>query len=307
MDFRGAAFHSPGATCIDADGSRVSGSVFLDDDFISQGQVSIGGAFVGGGVFCSGTMLNDNLTCLNLQHTEILGPLVWKPKSFAGSVDFANLSAQMYSDDLDLTSVGKYSIVGFKFQRADHASVDTLAERLKWLRSSDDGTYHPQPYEQWIRFFKQEGFEEGAREVAIQKLRCRRRHAPFVRRCAEWMFLDLLVGYGYKPWKALFAAALIVAIGSVYFQVAFNNSWLGRAKEQVRVGATQESYPRFYSVAYTLDLFLPLVDLRQADYWIPSHSRQETPLWIATWAEVGFGWVLSTLFLSAVTGVVRRE
>lgn len=86
-------------------------------------------------------------------------------------------------------------------------------------------------------------------------------------------------------------------------------------KEQ---GQASEDYPKFNSFMYSLDVFVPLINLHQAEYWLPNANRAQelrklrwlrwrtggllcVYLWIHTFA----GWILTTLLILALTGLVR--
>jgi len=73
-------------------------------------------------------------------------------------------------------------------------------------------------------------------------------------------------------------------------------------------------YSTFHPVAYSLDIVLPLVDLRQERDWAPrvSDGNGNTLLlghivrfW--EWVQIIAGWGLSLLLVAAVSGVVRRD
>ena len=65
-----------------------------------------------------------------------------------------------------------------------------------------------------------------------------------------------------------------------------------------------EGYPVFRPVAYSMDTFLPLVDLHQEKYWTPKDGlvkKLYLPIHILA------GWVVTTLAAVSVTGLVRHE
>lgn len=70
-----------------------------------------------------------------------------------------------------------------------------------------------------------------------------------------------------------------------------------------------------YSFLYSLDTFFPVVDLQIANYWLPTaynQTQQSNPDWWGVglcfyrWFLIGIGWILSSLFLAALGGIVRR-
>jgi len=72
-------------------------------------------------------------------------------------------------------------------------------------------------------------------------------------------------------------------------------------------GTIPPDYPRFQALAYSLDAFLPIVDLHQESFWLPDASKPFGALVrLYLWIHIAAGWLLSTLFVSGVTGLVRR-
>lgn len=75
----------------------------------------------------------------------------------------------------------------------------------------------------------------------------------------------------------------------------------------------------FCALVYSLDVFVPLVDLRQANNWLPNanrdgelHISEKLSLPVSGevlryffWFEIIGGWVLTTLLVVGVTGLVR--
>jgi len=80
------------------------------------------------------------------------------------------------------------------------------------------------------------------------------------------------------------------------------------------------NYPEFQALVYSVDVFLPVVGLHQASHWMPDATKDfklafsekmSTPvsgkaLWWYVWLETAAGWVLTTLFVVCLTGLVRR-
>jgi hypothetical protein len=134
-----------------------------------------------------------------------------------------------------------------------------------------------------------------------------------------------MIGYGHRPWRALIMSIIVIAAGTVVFEV-------GRAKKIIKAtklveqvvpkGSSEESevtpdYPGFNSWVYSLDMFVPLVDLRQAAYWLPSTEDsgeakeghmtiRVIALRLYMWFHILAGWVLSSLLVVGLSGLVKR-
>jgi hypothetical protein len=77
-------------------------------------------------------------------------------------------------------------------------------------------------------------------------------------------------------------------------------------------GQLPHHYQRFTASIYSLENSLPFVNLGQKDHWTPDPNPQRSR-WMPgilrwfRWGQVLLGWLLATLFVAGVTGVVRKE
>jgi hypothetical protein len=60
--------------------------------------------------------------------------------------------------------------------------------------------------------------------------------------------------------------------------------------------------PTFHPLIYALDLLLPIVNLGQEVAWVP-HGWAER--W--AWGLIVAGWLLTTVVLAGLTGILKRE
>ncbi len=76
-------------------------------------------------------------------------------------------------------------------------------------------------------------------------------------------------------------------------------------------GATsrnRRSYPCLEPLVYSIDVTIPIINLEQRVYWLPDTSTTKgLRVQILMWVFIAAGWALSTLFVAAVTGLVRRD
>ncbi len=199
--------------------------------------------------------------------------------------------------------------------------------KIEWLRLQG-GQFHFQPYEQLVAFLRTHGRDADAKTVFVAKARDRAKlsEMAFLERCWHW-FLGKMIGYGYRPWRALIISVVVIAFGSLTFEIGHENKIIRATKlvELVVRGDTDsserfrvsEDYPKFNALVYSLDMFVPLVDLRQASYWLPSApgpSEAERTLMpidvrllrLYMWFHILAGWVLSSLLVVGLSGLVKR-
>ncbi len=106
--------------------------------------------------------------------------------------------------------------------------------------------------------------------------------------------LGLTIGYGYRPWQALLWILGFIVLGWFLFWIGSQQGLLAETKEGM--------VPTFNALVYSLDTFVPLVDLHQAKYRLPTGPGLRLYLWI----HISSGWLLTTLLVVGLTGLVRK-
>lgn len=296
-----ARLSNPGAWALDAEGLRVDRGVVAGAGVVAQGDIRLRTAKIEG--------------LLDLGALSLEDPSGGRPTLDLGSVAAAELRlpATPGGAVLDLTGarVGQLHDPVWRAPAADVSAErpyrprltglvyetlgpesDNLAARLDWVSQAREG-YLPHAYDQLEGVLRAAGREEDAREVAIAKLRARRTQ---LRRPARWwsIFLDWTVGYGYRPWRALYALVSVITIGWGVFTWA---SW-----EHLRPLKPADQLPQFAPWLYSIDSVLPVINLGQEGAWAATGAAQ---YWYAF--SVLVGWVLGTALIAAVTAVLTRD
>ena len=116
------------------------------------------------------------------------------------------------------------------------------------------------------------------------------------------VFLGVVIGYGYYPWRALWFMGVFVLGGTIIFNFSDKNNLLANKKAEFQLKGSPIRFPyKLNPIVYSIDTFVPLINLGQADHWIPVHPLLRFYLWI----HVSAGWVLSTLLAFALAGLVK--
>ena len=79
-------------------------------------------------------------------------------------------------------------------------------------------------------------------------------------------------------------------------------------------------YPRFNSLSFSADVFIPVFALHQEPYWYPQPGTSANTFWEIVcryivrgallawyWFEIIAGWVLTSLFVLTFTGILRKR
>ncbi|QEE47052.1 hypothetical protein FVA81_21645 [Rhizobium sp. WL3] len=156
---------------LNADSATIRGGVFLHN-LKSIGEVSFCGAEIGVQLSFEGAELNGGEgRCLNAQRIVIRGGLYWQDmKPVVGTVDLNTAYlGDLVDDEQSWDTVSSLILVGATYE--DLAGPHNLPFRKRWLRkgASPLGQFHPQPYQQLAKFYRETGHRHEAREILVEK------------------------------------------------------------------------------------------------------------------------------------------
>ena len=233
---------------------------------------------------------------------------------------------------------------GFTYDAFSSRTDISLNARLPWLRRRPEGApFVAQPYAQLADILTRVGHREAARSVLMVKERLLRQENRTLLRQNEGLGLGLLrawlvdetmrvmVGYGYRP-----ARAVVLALGLIFaFGVFFEKTWHAGdmapnaapilvsqpwieatvthpgnpAKYWSGAGEAGQDWETFNGYAYAADLLIPLVSLGQEEAWAPSTTRSSFGRhgWWLRWVAKVLGWVVTELGAAALTGLIRQD
>ena len=152
------------------------------------------------------------------------------------------------------------------------------------------------------------GHDDDARRVAIAKqVDLRRSGALGCWGRLKGLFLGATIGHGYKAWMALLYIVGFIGVGSLVFDYAQSiDGVMIPAQESVDLGA--KHYPIFHPIMYSADVFLPIVNFHQEDFWLPNGEHDfGWCVLIYLWFHIAAGWVLTTVFVVGLTGIVKQD
>ncbi|WP_242902660.1 hypothetical protein [Actinomadura terrae] len=286
LSFVGAHLTHPDRTALNADDLAVETDVYCSDGFTAVGAVSFAGARVAGQLSLRGAHLrHENGTALSLQRLQAEELLLRPAEPISGVADLSYARINLLRDDA-ATWPDRLQLDGLQYETLEPPL--TARERLAWLRRDTDG-YAPQPYERLAQTYRALGLDADGRSILLAKARDRRQTQGFSRKIVGW-FQDVLVGYGYRPFRAASWLVGLLAFGTIVFSVH---------KPEV---LDDGHHPHFNAFFYTLDLLLPIGSLGQEIEFAPKGIYQ----WIANFI-VAAGLLLGLTVAAGATRALSRE
>lgn len=263
---------------------------------------------------------------LRLDRARIGGALVLQRQSRPlHGASLADADTSVLADDT--TTWGEQlTLDGFRYRQFGPTAPAGASFRIDWLRRQRPAhlgrsDFRPQPWSQLIAVLRRTGRHAAAREVAVareaQVRRAGRVGAGLPRplpalACGAHQLLGAIAGYGYRPLRVIGALVVLwLACGALYWVAAENGAIApadpaiyndprlahcratgGRGGEPPNWTHCPElpaEHPAFRPFAYSLDLLLPFVDLRQRSRWTPleAHGADAAP-------EAAGGWGVAT-------------
>jgi sRNA-binding regulator protein Hfq len=308
LDCTGAQFSNSNGAALSADGVEIKAGAYFCNGFKAEGEV--------------------NLTEATVSDLQIRGVL--EPDKTILDLRSAK-AGTFWDDEHSWPKAGNLFLDGFRYERLYAESPLDAKSRGKWLHRQPSDKFLPQPYEQLAATLRNMGHERDARLVMIQKNRDQAAFTRFLGQRWWWYnFFGRAIGYGYAPWRAFVGSVLMIVLGWFLFAFGSSHDLISPAKESAYEKTSNgqfvlinqkrklaDDYPVFNPFVYSLESFTPLLKLDQGANWTPNANHgAQVWLWhcqVTTggllrwylWIHIIAGWVLTTLWVGAVTGLVK--
>jgi sRNA-binding regulator protein Hfq len=350
-----------------ADGVKVRGSVFLSRGFSVEGEVRLHSADIGGDLNCEGAKFATDSRFLAKRMT-VRGGFFWRSLEPHTQVTVSLIdtcTGPIFDDSKSWPESGHLALDGFAYARIAGGTTNAK-HRLDWLHlqtveeppwvrrvahaalygghtvswePKDWPGFRPQPHQQLARVLREAGDNVGARRVLIDMENRLRKYGnlKFLAWLWRWI-LRVTIGYGYRPWYALFWVTFCVALGSAlcsHYTALITPSDRETYSEMhfavdSCIARTPKYYQPFSPIVFSLDTFLPIINLGQKDHWMPNPNcgSRLVPRWawitsvtfgwlnsdwltsgwllrLYLWFHILFGWLLTTLVVAGLTPIIR--
>jgi len=154
----------------------------------------------------------------------------------------------------------------------------------KWLERQK--RFSRQPYEQLANVLRSAGYESEAKQIL---------YASWAREHSEttswlsWIWLTLkwlFIGYGYAIHYSLYWIVVLIILGVTVLRVSGQSAAMGM---------------RYYGIAYSVDMLLPVIELRK------HHSDIDLDGWVRGYFYIHkvFGYVLASFLIAGLSGLTK--
>jgi hypothetical protein len=329
LDCGAGIFDNAGGFALDAANIRVKRNILLDGTltsytekpFYTNGYVRLDGANIEGTLYAYKAEFAGT-SSFEAERATVKGAFIWRDLKLAPGVriDLSDATVKTLDDDWPTDwPPGNLDLEGFTYSRFGTRS--DVSSRLKWLgRQGWRSRLSRQPYEQLAKVLREAGDPEGATAVLVAMEHTRYQSGSPWQSLITGPILHWSVGYGYKPQWAFYWSVAVVLFGWGIFRYGYKRGAiapyhpLSYEISKAPGGRVPRYDPPFSPFGYSLDNFLPIADLRQKGRWMPDlHSEKrifgkfELGWWLRfyLWIHTLLGWLLSSLFLGVITGIIH--
>lgn len=335
----GGRFINPGNAALEAGGNEIKGVVFLGPNpgfapemgFEADGLVMFENTQVAAFFLVDRAKFGGKTTERHgffAPGLSVRGVLIWHAVELQNGA-IVDLSGARFGSLLDeeksWPAPGKLLIDGLTYEGFGGSSSYNPAwispvdagSRLRWLALQPG--FHPQPYRQLAKVLVESGDDAGAMRVRIAAEDLR--YAQFGAFGRLWgAFLKWTIGYGHRPLLAIFWMVGAVAVGWAVVRIGKRAGVMRLTWPETTPPPAGDSTAGLHPLLYSLDVFLPFVNLHQEHYWWPDEtasgecsilgrrvSVRGSLLRYYLWLQIIAGWLLSAIFVAGVTGLIRGD
>jgi hypothetical protein len=337
LDFSAAHVQSTNAPAISGVEATIGGDVLFHEgigdngnvDFSTNGIVDLRLIHVGRTLsFNRARFYGSQDNGLDAERARIDGTFYWvaitlTPRTM---LDLADARANgLWDDASSWPAPGNLTLSGFQYGSFEGDSPADAKSRLAWLALQPPG-FHAQPYAELAKALMAGGETDDAVTVAIAQRVALRREGRLSMLERAWnALLQVTIGYGFVPLRALWWILGFVVLGTVLFGWGYALRAVSPTEEAafesfMQSGTTPPHYPRFNAFVYSLENFLPVVDLYQGEYWRPNPAHGEAAhlqpgsmerafagamLRWYLWLHILAGWILTPLLFAGLSGLIH--
>lgn len=176
------------------------------------------------------------------------------PFRASGLINLRSASVGSFEDDRSgwppRLELDGFVYKGFTSEKRDESYARDAESRLRWLSRNTSGTM--QPYRQLAKVLQEAGDTKGAKRVLVEM-------ESIISANHDWLperGLKALIGYGYRPEKAVYLVGGLTALGWILYRRSLLSIVPTDSEVAERFKMTQAlppNYPRFSPLFYSLE------------------------------------------------------
>ncbi|MCL0120493.1 polymer-forming cytoskeletal protein [Corynebacterium pygosceleis] len=296
LNLTGTTLTNPHGDALLLDHATITGGLFAQN-LETEGEVRAPGATINGQLVLTGTTLtNPHGNPLGLDGATITD-LFLNYKTVDGTISLVNTRiSHLQTPNVIEPRHGKILATGWKVDSIEGALHTNPETAKKWLDTTPDNEFSPQPFMELARYFDRVGLPHHARHLRVYSHSKVTNNMPLKSRPGRWM-LHVTSGYGERPWCAL--AWLVFLFILTWLLTRWQADHLETA-DQVRAVcrdgwriteyAGKNAIPSFPGATTKCSL------------------ADDTPIWLRlSFAfTAGLSWIMLTIFLAGVAGILRK-
>ncbi len=312
--------------------ATIRGDALFHEGFETAGVVDFRLAKVAQSLsFNHAHFIGKGVNGLNAERATLGGALYWVAITLTPHtmLDLGGVHAgSLWDNAASWPAPGNLDITGFVYGDISGGPADADS-RLEWIHRQPQSNWaQPQPYRQLAQVLRENGAEEGATQVEIARENAITEYGGIPMSQRIWrLALRATICYGYRPLRALWWILLFVVVGTLLFGWGYRARLITPTEESAyesfcASGIPPSHYPPFSSFVYSLENFLPVVDLHQETYWRPNphHRPGDKPMTAAEslletlparalrwylWLHILAGWTITPLLFAGLAGLLR--
>lgn len=336
----GGRFDNQHGIALDLTGLVTEGDVLLngckagEGRFHATGQVLVRSAKITRDLDFTEALLHGG-EGLDARGVHVGGRLTWQPGQWPeGPVDLSRADISLLDDAPEKWQPGRYILGDMTYRTSpdgygsghhpsqktdgqpaggdgDHLPSWSVQQRIDWLDNMSE--YSAGVYQQLADSYRLGGNESDAEKILIACQRHQRTRGCITRRSKAWnWFLGFTVGYGYRLHRVFLTLLVLAVVGWILYALG-DRAGLMHLVSNPTVSSRSASgkvIPPFESLAYSVQVLIPGLDLRETSVWLPNWG--ENPPWgtllmIYTWAAILFGWIAATAVAAGLTRLFRQR
>ncbi len=270
---------------------KIGGSLYMSET-VFDGAVSFDYSDIGDALDLSNSRFNNsNEQTASLADMNVHGYIFLNGAAFNGPLSLARTKTKgLFAGDA--TWPKEQNVVNVMGLVYDEVDIHDSQGRVDFISLLGQSPFEIQSYWRLENFYRNKGRPELADHVYVIRKHRERGQGEMHWYYWRWLwnsFLDIFILYGRDPIRVLLWSLLFVVLGYFVFH----------KKEKMR--SVVETDRRYRPFLYSLDLFLPLVDLGYAKLWKPCSERRFARVYAKIHQYIA--WILIPIALLAIARV----